>query len=57
MHPEYQINNKNIERKVLANAEICNEVEEEQNGSRKHHQVGLLLLNKVLVGDLFRLTK
>ena len=26
MHPEYQINNKNIGRKVLANAEICNEV-------------------------------
>ena len=24
--------------------------------SRKHHQAGLLFLNKVLVGDLFRLT-
>ena len=57
MHPEYQINNKNIGRKVLANAEICNEVAKEQHGSRKNHQVGLLLLNKVLVGDLFRLTK
>ena len=57
MHPEYQIHNKNIGRKVLANAEICNEVAEEQHGSRKNHQAGLLLLNKVLVGDLFRLTK
>ena len=57
MHPEYQINNKNIGRKVLANAEICNEVAEEQHGSRKNHQAGLLLLNKVLVGDLFRLTR
>ena len=35
MHPEYQINNKNIGRKVLSNAEICNEVAEEQHGSRK----------------------
>ena len=57
MHPEYQINNKNIGRKVLVKAEICNEVAEEQQGSRKHHQAGLLLLNKVLVGDLFRLTR
>ena len=57
MHPEYQINNKNIGRKVLANAEICNEVAEKQHGSRKHHQAGLLLLDKVLVGDLFRLTR
>ena len=57
MHPEYQINNKNIGRKVLANAEICNEVTEEQHGSRKHHQAGLLLLNKLLVGDLFCLTR
>jgi len=57
MHSEYQINNKNIGRKVLANTEICNEVVEEQHGSRKHHQAGLLLLNKVLVGDLFRLTR
>ena len=56
MHPEYQINSKNIGRKVLANVEICNELEEEQHGSRKHHQAGLLLLNKVLVGDIFRLT-
>ena len=57
MHPEYQINNKNVGRKVLANAEICIEVAEEQNGSRKHHQAGLLLLNKVLVGDIFCLTR
>ena len=57
MHPEYQINNKNIGRKVLANAEICNEVAEEQHRSRKNHQAGLFLLNKVLVGDLFRLMR
>ena len=53
MHPQFQMNNKNIIRKVLANAEICNEVAEEQHGSRKFHQAGLLLLNKVLVGDFF----
>ena len=57
MHPEYQINNKNIGRKVLANTKICNKVAEEQHGSRKLHQAGLLLLNKVLVGDLARLTR
>ena len=51
------MNNKNIGRKVLANAEICNKVAEEQHGSRKFHQAGLLLLNKVLVGDLFYLSR
>ena len=54
MHPEYQINNKNI---MLVNAEFCNKVAEEQHGSRKHHQAGLLLLNKVLADDLFRLVR
>ena len=57
MHSEHQINNKNIGRKVLANAEICNELAEEQHGSRKNHQAGLFLLNKVLVWDLFCLTR
>ena len=47
IHPEYQINNKNKGRKVLANPEICNKVAEKQHGSRKHHQAGLLLLKKV----------
>ena len=56
MHPQYQINNKNIGRKVLTNAEICNKVAGEQHRSRRYHQAGLILLNKVLVGDLFRLT-
>ena len=32
MHPQFQMHNKNIGRKVLANAEICNEVAEEQHG-------------------------
>ena len=57
MHPDFQINNKLVGKKVLANAEICNEVAKEQHGSRKHHQAGLLVLNKILVGDLFRLTR
>ena len=51
------MNNKNIGRKVLANAEICNKVAEEQHRSRKFHQAGLLLLNKVLVGDLLCLSR
>ena len=53
MHLEYQINNKLVGKKLLADAEMYNEVAEEQHGSRKYHQVGLLILNKVLVGDLF----
>ena len=57
MHPKYQIDNKSVGRKVLTNTEIYNEVAEEQHRSRKHHQAELLLLIKVLVGNLFRLTK
>ena len=54
MHLEYQTNNKLVGIKVLANAEMCNEVADEQHGSRKHHQAALLGLNKVLIGDIFR---
>ena len=57
MHPEYQINNKLLDKKVLVNAKLCNEVAEEQHGSRRHHQAGLLGLNKVLIGDIFRYTR
>ena len=57
MHPEYQIHNKLVSEKVLANAKICNAVADEQHGSRKHHQVDLLGLNKVLIGDNFRYTQ
>ena len=53
MHPEYQINNKLVGNKVLANAEICNEMADKQHGSRKHHKAGLCGLNKVLIGDIF----
>ena len=53
MHLEYQINSKLVGKKVLANAEICNEVADEKHGSRKYHQAGLLGLNKVLIGDTF----
>ena len=54
MHPEYQINNKLVGKKVLAGVKICNEVANEQHGSRKHHQAELLELNKVLIGYIFR---
>ena len=57
MHPEFQINKKLVGKRVLANVEICNEVADKQHGSRKHHQAGLLVLNKVLVGDLLRLIR
>lgn len=35
MHPKYQTNNKNMDRKILVNAKICNEVTEVQYGSKK----------------------
>ena len=35
MHPDYQINNKNIGYKVVVNEKSCNEIAEEQHGSRK----------------------
>ena len=56
MCPEYQINNKLVGKKVLAEYEIYNEVANKQHGSTKHHQAGLLVLNKILVGDFFYLT-
>ena len=57
IHPEYQINNKNIGRKVLANSEFYNEVAEEQHRPRRNHQAGSLWLNQLLVGDFFRLMR
>ena len=54
---EFNITNKMIGKKVLANAEVCNEVADEQHGSRKNHQARLLVLNKVLVGDWLLLRK
>ena len=36
---------------------MCNEVAEGQHRSTKHHQAGFLVLNKVLVSDLFRYTR
>ena len=54
---EFNITNKMIGKRALANAEICNEVADEQHGSRKNHQARLLVLNKVLVGDWLLLRK
>ena len=55
MNPVFQMNNKLTGKRILENAELTNTVAEEQHGSRKHHQAGLLALNKVLIGDLSRL--
>jgi hypothetical protein len=54
---EFNITNKIIGKRVLAHAEVCNEVADEQHGSRKNHQARLLILNKVLVGDWLILRK
>ena len=55
MNPVFQMNNKLTGKRVLENTELTNTVAEEQHGSRKHHQAGLLALNKVLIEDLSRL--
>ena len=48
------MSNKLTGKRILENAEMTNSVTKEQHGSRKHHQAGLLALNKVLIEDLSR---
>lgn len=57
IHPKYQMKTKNAGRKTCVNSKRCNDVAEEQHGSRELHQARLLLLNKVLVVDVFCLTR
>ena len=57
MDAEFQMNNKLLGKKALAHAELCDEVADEQHGSRKNHKAILCCLNKVLVADYFRLTR
>ena len=54
MNPAFQMSNKLTGKRILENAEITNTVAEEQHRSRKHHQAGLLTLNKAWIGDLSR---
>ena len=55
MNPVFQMNNKLTNKQVLENTELTNTVSEEQLGSRKNHQVGLLAINKVLIGCFSRI--
>ena len=57
MLPGFQINNKLVGKRVLENAEICKKVTNKQHRSTKDHQVGLLALNKCLIGDICRLLR
>ena len=57
MHPEFQINNKLVRKRVLENAEIWNKVTNKQHRSRKHNQAGLLALNKCLIGYIWRILR
>lgn len=53
MNLAFQMNNKLTGKRILENAEMTNTIaKKKQHGSRKHHQAGLLMLNKVLIGDL-----
>ena len=54
MNPSFQMSNKLTDKRILENSKMTNTVAKEQHGSRKHHQAGLLALNKVLIGDLSR---
>ena len=54
MNPAFQMSNKLTGKIILGNSEMTNTVAKEQHGSRKHHQAGLLVLNKILIGDLLR---
>ena len=51
MYLEYQINDKLLGKKLSSSAKIYNEVAQKQQGSRKHHQADLRVLD-----DLFQLT-
>jgi hypothetical protein len=46
---EFNITNKMIGKRALVHVEVCNEVADEQPGSRKNHQARLLVLSKVLI--------
>jgi hypothetical protein len=54
MRPVFQINNKMLGRRMLAQAEKYGTIEADQHGSRKHHQAILPCLNKVLLADVMR---
>ena len=54
MSPEFQINNKMIGKKILANAEAADTVSEDQHGSRKDHKAITTCLNKKLLCDSLR---
>lgn len=57
MHPEFQIHNKLVGKRVLENAEICNKIANERHGLKKHQQSGLLALKKHLIGNICRLIR
>ena len=57
MDTDFQSNNKLVGKKVLANAEMCDEVADEQHGSRKNRKTILCCLNKTLVSGYLRLTR
>jgi hypothetical protein len=52
--PDFQINNKMLGRRMLAQAEKYGTIEADQHGSRRHHQAILACLNKVLLADVMR---
>ena len=56
MDADSQSNNKLVGKKKLANAEMCDEVADEQHGSRKNRNAIWCCLNKMLVADYLRLT-
>jgi len=49
--------NKLVGKKALANTELCDEVADEEHGSKKNRKTILYCLNKTLVSNYLRLTR
>ena len=56
IYVDFQSNNKLVGKKALANAEMCDEVVDEQHGSRKNRKEIVCCLDKMLVANYLCLT-
>ena len=54
MDPEFNMKNKLLGKRMMANAEAANAIQSDQFGGRKKHKAINACLNKVLLNDIFR---
>ena len=57
MDPEFNMKNKLLGKRMMANAEAANAIQDDQFGGRKRHKAINACLNKVLTNDTFRQKK